>query len=280
MTFSQPVTDLIRTRVSTRTYDGRDIDPAARQALLACLAEINGSQMISGRFILTGSSAGPVDQPVKLGTYGIITGARAYVVGLIDRQNPDPLTFGRLFETIVLCATDLGLQTCWLGGTFRKSDLVRQLSLSDQEQIAAVTPVGYSKNKPRLFESAMRAAVGANHRKPWSELFFAGDRSTPLDEAAAGAYAIPLEMVRLGPSASNKQPWRVIRMGQTFHFCLCRTPGYGLASFDLQLNDLGIAQYHFEQTALESGLSGAWQVRQDYVAPSGWSYLASWIEQR
>ena len=34
-----------------------------------------------------------------------------------------------------------------------------------------------------------------------------------------------LEMVRIAPSASNKQPWRVVRDGPAWHFYCQRTPG-------------------------------------------------------
>ena len=39
-----------------------------------------------------------------------------------------------------------------------------------------------------------------------------------------------LEMVRRGPSASNKQPWRVVRAGERWHLYLQRTRGYGRAT--------------------------------------------------
>ncbi|MGB4438289.1 MAG: nitroreductase family protein [Sedimentibacter sp.] len=56
-----------------------------------------------------------------------------------------------------------------------------------------------------------------------------------------GTYGVPIEMVRLGPSASNKQPWRIIKDKNSYHFYLCRTKGYGSVNFDVQKNDLGIA---------------------------------------
>ncbi|TLN24073.1 nitroreductase, partial [bacterium] len=79
------------------------------------------------------------------------------------------------------------------------------------------------------------------------------------------AYATPLEMVRLAPSASNKQPWRILRQGRNWHFYLQRTKGYremamgrftGIA--DIQRIDMGIAMCHFELAAKDSGLCGKW----------------------
>ncbi len=279
MQFSRLVTELIRIRKSTRTFDGREPDLAAHQALLADIDAINSSQVIKGRFILTDTSDSAAGKPLKLGTYGIITGARCFLIGLVDAREKDALTFGNLFEQLILRATDLGLETCWLGGTFSKSDLARDLVLSDHEYIAAVSPVGYGKEKPRFFESVMRAVAGADKRKPWSEIFFTGDSTRPLAAADAGDYATPLEMLRLAPSASNKQPWRVVADGNRLHFYLCRTPGYGITGFDLQLNDIGIAKCHFELTAQEVGLDGRWQVLENVMGPAGWEYITSWTRQ-
>jgi hypothetical protein len=280
MLFSKPVTELIQTRVSTRTFDGRAPEPAALQILADEIAAINASGVCACRWLLVGIGADVAGQVLKLGTYGVISGARAYLIGLINADSPDALNFGRLFEQLVLRATDLGLQTCWLGGIFRKSDLLRSLQLEPNEHIAAISPLGYRQARPRLLETAMRAAVGADQRKPWSALFFNGDVSVPLSKGAAGKAATPLEMVRLGPSASNKQPWRVIMADGQLHFYLCRTPGYAgrlVSAFDLQLNDLGIAICHFELAAAEIGLPGYWEKRTGTHGPSDWEYVQSWV---
>ena len=278
MQFSQPVTELIKIRTSTRTFDGREPDEAAFQLLAADVAAINLSSACKGRFILTGS-ANASDKPLRLGTYGIITGARSFLIGLVDASEKDALTFGSLFEQLILRATDLGLQTCWLGGTFKKGDLANDLVLSEKEYIAAVTPIGYRKKKPCLLETAMRTFAGSDRRKPWQDLFFENDSTKPLTAEAAGIFATPLEMVRLGPSASNKQPWRVIRSDQTCHFFLCRSPGYGITGFDLQFNDMGIARCHFELSAYEAGLAGQWHALENVIGPAGWEYISSWVNE-
>ena len=176
----------------------------------------------------------------------------------------------------MLFATDLGLQTCWLGGTFNKGNFEQNMNLLSNEFIPIVSPVGTKKEKPRVFESAMRAVIGANKRKPWSELFFETDSLVPLNEENEGEYAVPLEMVRLGPSASNKQPWRIIKDKNVYHFFLCRTKGYGLTGFDMQKNDIGIAKCHFELSANELGLKGTWEIIKNINTPNDWEYICSW----
>lgn len=66
-------------------------------------------------------------------------------------------------------------------------------------------------------------------------------------------------MVRIAPSASNKQPWRIVMDGNNFHFFLCRNKGYGKAlGFDIQRLDIGIAMCHFESVMNELGFLGKW----------------------
>lgn len=67
-------------------------------------------------------------------------------------------------------------------------------------------------------------------------------------------------MLRLAPSASNKQPWRVLVDNEKFHFYLARNKGYGEAlGYDVQKIDIGIAMCHFELTMQELGFKGKWK---------------------
>jgi hypothetical protein len=92
--------------------------------------------------------------------------------------------------------------------------------------------------------------------------------------------------VRIAPSASNKQPWRVVKDGQYWHFYLQRTPGYRrdplkilLDLCDLQRLDMGIALCHFELTARELGLAGHWAFDAPSIPIPGprTEYIASWV---
>lgn len=279
MEFQKSVIDLIKTRKSSRSYKEIDIEDGTFQKLNDYLAKINSEAKIKARFEFAHSKDTQHETVEKLGTYGFIKGANSFLVGILDKGERDALEFGYLFEKIVLFATDLGLQTCWLGGTFKRGSFGKSLSLTESEFIPIVSPVGYEKDKPRVIESAMRVAVGADKRKPWSELFFERNSSKPLNEASAGSYAIPLEMVRLAPSASNKQPWRIVKDDKTFHFYICRTKGYGGPSYDVQKNDIGIAKCHFELSANELGQKGNWRIMENLTAPTQWEYVCSWVDE-
>ena len=95
-------------------------------------------------------------------------------------------------------------------------------------------------------------------------------------------------MVRLGPSASNKQPWRILRIGRSWHFYLQRTPNYRegflyrmFTQADLQRIDMGIAMCHFELTARELGLPGMWVNTNPGIDKLDdlTEYIVSWVEE-
>lgn len=277
MEFQRLVTELIKERTSTRTFDAKDIDKFILQKLQDYIEEINNETKIKARVIIINNGNVIGNTAKKLGTYGVISGANSFIIGVLDKDEKDALAFGYLFEKIILFATDLGLQTCWLGGTFKKSDYEQKSNLLENEFIPIISPVGIKKGKQRFLETTMRAVVGANKRKSWKELFFEEDLALPLSEHSANKYAIPIEMVRLGPSASNKQPWRIIKKKDLYHFFLCRTKGYGVMDFDMQKNDLGIAICHFELVAKELGLKGKWDKIENIIAPNDWEYVYTWI---
>lgn len=275
MTYNQSIIELIKKRTSVRTYESLPIPQEVLKTFEREMKRIQEELPIKANFHLMHTHDQQGEANKKIGTYGVITGATTYIVATLDQTETDAVAFGYFFEKVILLATDLGLDTCWLGGTFKKSDF-SQVKVSEEVYIPIVTPLGIRKQKQRVFESAMRAVVGANKRKPWEDIFFDGDCETPLTTLKAGVYQIPLEMVRLGPSASNKQPWRIIKSAGDFHFFLCRTKGYGATKFDMQLNDLGIAKFHFEQSAIEMGLLGEWHNDELVKAPNDWQYVTTW----
>jgi hypothetical protein len=96
-----------------------------------------------------------------------------------------------------------------------------------------------------------------------SDLFFDKDGLAPLSKQELGRWGDALEMVRLSPSATNKQPWRVVvdLDAEVFIFYLAHDPIYSLMKeYDIQKLDLGIAMTHFELSLQECGLSGVWDI--------------------
>lgn len=218
-------------------------------------------------------------EKVKLGTYGFISGARHFIIGKTEPIPQNFVDYGFALEWIILQLTGMHLGSCWLGGTFNRSEFAKFLQISNTEVIPAITPVGYPRKKRTLRDRLIRLGAGSKRRKAWRTLFFQEDFNHPLEKEKAGDYATTLEMVRLAPSASNRQPWRIVHSDSAFHFYLQRTPGYGKRwpPIDMQLIDMGIALCHFEFTAREVQLTGQWRSADPGLRlPDGVEYILSW----
>lgn len=276
MEFEKSIVENIKARYSCRSYDSKPLDETLVKKLQDYIEEMNAQIKTRARFQYITNDTNN-ETPVKLGTYGMIAGANNYIVGICHNGEQNCVEFGYMFEKIILFATDMNLQTCWLGGTFNRDEFTKKCNLKDNEYIAIVSPVGIKKQKPRIFDKAVRTLVGADKRKPFSELFFDNDISTPLDENNAGEYKTPLEMVRLGPSASNKQPCRIIKSDNGYNFYLNRTKAYAKGPFDMQKNDIGIAMCHFELTAKEMGLKGQWENMENRKNIVELEYISTWV---
>lgn len=126
-----------------------------------------------------------------------------------------------------------------------------------------------------------RRALKADGRRPWSELFFRADFKHPLSKEDAGDYAFSLEMLRLAPSATNSQPWRVLITDEAIHFFEKHSLGGESVGVDMQRIDVGIGICHFHLAAVERNLSGRIERRLSDLAtvavPQGLTYIASWI---
>ena len=283
--YSQPITDIIQRRYSCRTYLPVPIEEALRQQLEAFMAATQtGPFGTAVRFQLLAATDEDQTALRGLGTYGFIHGATGFIVGTMQHGPKNLEDFGFGMEQVILFATDLGLGTCWLGGTFNRSTFAARAELRAGEQMPAVTAVGHIGGRRSLMERIIRRGAGSSHRHPWSHLFFRERFDRPIAAEDAGPYALVLEMARLAPSASNKQPWRIIQEGPAWHFYLQRNPGYrGTARLgrvpDLQRADMGIAMCHWELTAREAGLRGQWVVQEPAIARPDelTEYTASWL---
>ncbi len=213
---------------------------------------------------------------------------RAFIVGAVRRAPSDLEDYGYLLEQVILYATGLGLGTCWLGGTFTRSTFVRRFGgLRRGETMPAVVSIGLHRRRRHASASASARRAAAGCRS--SELFFERQLRPAARRRCRRRRATPsaLEAVRMAPSATNKQPWRLVRDGAAWHFYLRRTKGYGKGSAlftvlriaDLQRVDLGIAMCHFELVAREHGLDGSWTVRDPGIPLPGddTEYVATWV---
>jgi nitroreductase len=285
MKFTKSVIEIIRERTSRRTYLNKVLDKNISRdlKLILELHDINSPFKSLGgnpRFKLITIPDFNPDENIKIGTYGMIKGAQEYIAGAIDKAKYDLENYGYLLEAIMLAATDLGLGTVWLGGTFKRSQFSNLIRLKEGEKIPAVTPVGYSTSR-RMKERFMRTVIRAKVRKPWEEIFFIGDFNNPLNPDEIDDYKTALEMVRIGPSAGNNQPWRILKdLGQnSYHFYVKYSEDRKLSAYNQFVRlDIGIAVCHFDLSAKELGIQGEWKIVDPLQEiPKNLKYVISWI---
>lgn len=266
------IAQLVRNRRSVRTFDGREIRREDREKLLSFIEGIDNPYGIPLEFQLLDAKEQGLTCPVVSGT-NLYVGAKARMVPHVNEA------FGYSFELLVLYAQSLGIGTVWVGGTMDRAAFERSMELRGDEIMPCVSPLGYPANSLSLRENMMRKAIKADSRMAFETLFFDGAFGVPLTEAKAGALAEPLEMVRLAPSAVNKQPWRVVVTGNAVHFYLKRAKGLADgAALDMQKIDLGIALCHFSLAAREKELDVTFAIQDPGIpADPGTEYIASYL---
>ncbi len=277
MIFTEPLEAVVGRRYSVRTYVKKPLGPQTKDEIAAYIESLSSPFPAKPSFRLV--EAEPAANGARLGTYGMIRGASVFIASGVKEGAFATEALGYEFEKLILFLTTLGLGTCWLGGTFNRAGFRKALGEPEDGLFPAISPVGYFEKKS-FRETLVRGFVHADSRKPWEELFFDGGFAAPLSKENAGAYAFPLEMVRLGPSASNKQPWRIVREAGRYHFYAYKLPGYSrVFPFDMQSIDMGIAACHFHLAAMEKGLPGSFSLDAAPALnlPENLVYRFSWL---
>lgn len=265
MNFSKPITDIIQERISHRTYTGNSLEKDLREKIMDLLENHDLKSPFTNyagkaRFKLISVTESDPKEKKKIGTYGFIKGAQDFIVGAVEKSQYGLEHYGYLMETIILFGTDIGLGTCWIGGLFNRSFFSAKISCTEDEIIPAITAIGYSTKKT-IREKIIRSFAKADKRMPWDNLFFNGNLSTPITKNEIGEYSKLLEMIHIGPSAGNKQPWRIIKITDKniFHFYTINPKDGRLLQYSkFRPLDIGIAVCHFDLTARELGLKGDW----------------------
>lgn len=272
-----PVEETVKVRSSIRTYENRGLSKDDKDKINTYMDHLSNPFSVDVTFRLLEKATSSDGE--KLGTYGVIKGAGNFIGASVADRDLALEALGYSFEKLVLYAASLGLGTCWIGGTFNRGSFSAAMNLKEGDLFPCISPIGYPIGRKRTLESLMRWASKSDQRKEWSELFFKQDFSHPLTKAEAGEYAFPLEMVRLAPSAVNKQPWRIVQDKDTYHFYLARTLKSDNVKNDIQRVDIGIAVSHFHLAALEKGMEGTFQKleKPEIQSQEQVQYIFSWI---
>jgi nitroreductase len=271
------IEEAVRKRYSVRNYKDQKIEAGIREAIESFVDSLDNPFGNKVRYYFLDN----IDtKNERLGTYGVIKGANQYIGTSIKLEPMALEAIGYELETVMLYLAHLGLGTCWLGGTFNRNEFAKAMNIDQDEIFPIITPYGYAAEKKHIKERAMRKVINADHRDEWSHLFYKKSFISPLAQEEAGDLEFPLEMVRLGPSASNKQPWRVLLRDNACHFYEYKEPGYSVIfPYDIQRVDMGIAAAHFDLAAKEKGLKGHFDTanQPELMLPDHFEYVFSWI---
>ncbi len=265
------ITEHIRNRRSVRNYDGRRLEDNIIEQLLSFGENLDNPFGIDVDIKFLDAKEHGLVCPMANGT-DIFVGGKIKYVPMAN------VAFGYSFEKFILFAQSLGVGTVWLGGTMNRPAFEEAMNLAEDEIMPCASPLGYAAKKMSIKEIMMRKAIKADERMDFEELFFDGGADKPLSRERAGQYADVLDMVRLAPSAVNKQPWRVIMLDNAFHFYLKRSKGFDhISKLDMQQVDMGIALCHFALAAKEKGISIQFLMEDPELAvDSGLEYIASY----
>lgn len=263
------VLDCVRARRSVRTFDGRALEPEDARKITEYADGVGNPYGFAIDWYLLDAKKDGLSSPVIVGT-------DVFMAGKMKRVDHAEEAFGYAFEKVVLFAQAMGVGTTWIGGTMNRSAFEKAVGLGPDEIMPCVSPLSYPAKKMSLRESMMRKGVRADSRMDFGEVFFDGEPGTPLTPEKAGELRDAFEAVRLGPSAVNKQPWRVVLRGDRAHFYECKKSSMAADGMDMQKIDLGIALCHFEAAAGESGVKTAFEIKKpELYTPADWYYIAS-----
>ena len=183
--------DAIKARHSVRAYLPKPIEPDTVSALRDIIGECNSRSGLHIQLI--------TDEPDAFGKsllahYGKFRDANNYIAIVGDKRMPrlDELT-GYYGERIVLEAQRLGLNTCWVALTYKKSCVLVD-NVDEREKLVCVISIGYGVNPD-----------GHNHRikrpdQVSHSLLPAGERPEWFERGVAAAL--------LAPTAINQQKFR------------------------------------------------------------------------
>ena len=232
--------EAVKKRISCRSYEDRFIDAETLQKLKDLIDELNAE---SGLHFQLFTSDEKGRSAVKLAAT-MFSGPVYTFAALVGGD--DPLSsekLGYYGQKLVLFATQLGLGTCWVAGTYDQKSIT--VDVPEKEKIWDVVPIGYATARIPVKQKVIRATIRRSDRKP--EEFLESDIT--YDEAPEWIRK-GIEAVLLGPSAANQQPVNIVYRDGKVSAKVWKD-GRGL-----EYNDLGIAKKQFEAGAAEAGVKG------------------------
>ena len=179
--------DIIKSRHSVRQYLDKPIEAEKKEILLEFAEKLNEKYGTSVKIFFDDADGFKnAEAP-----YGLFSGCKNYIA-LIGRSAE---TCGYVGELLCLKAQEMGLNTCFVALTYKKSSVKKKLALKKGEKLQCSVALGYGKTQ----------GVARKSKTPEDVLILKGERPENLDEVLAACL--------LAPTAINQQKFKVVCEG-------------------------------------------------------------------
>ena len=212
--------EAITVRHSVRKYIDKEIPADIVTVLQDKIAEYNKVGNLNIQLVLNETRAF-----TGMLSYGSFSGVRNYFV-MVGKKGADlDERVGYYGEQLVLLAQTLGLNTCWVGLSYRK--VPEAYNVGKDEKLACMIALGYGETQ------------GVSHKIKTIEQVSNASDLTPA------WFKRGVEAALLAPTAVNQQKFSFEYVGMSNNRHLVRAKkGFSMIGYTQM--DLGIAKYHFE----------------------------------
>ena len=212
--------EAISARHSVRKYIDKEIPADIITALQDKIAEYNKVGNLNIQLVLNETRAF-----TGMLSYGSFSGVKNYLVMVGKKGYNLDERVGYYGEQLVLLAQTLGLNTCWVGLSYRK--VPEAYNVGKDEKLACMIALGYGETQ------------GVSHKIKTVEQVSNASDLTP------SWFKRGVEAALLAPTAVNQQKFsfEYAGMKNNSHKVLAKK---GISMIGYTQMDLGIAKYHFE----------------------------------
>lgn len=215
------IRECVKMRHSVRAYEDRPIDTKAVEDLKVMIQQFNREGDMHFQLIQ--------DEPKAfsslLAKYGKFSNVKNYIAVVGRRRDDLDDKAGYYGDKLVIRCMQHGLNTCWVGGTYKKVKEV--IDVGHDEKIVAVIALGYGQTMGAIRKS----------KKP-GDVFDGKSSRISRYEDTPEWFKKGVEMALLAPTAMNRQKFTFSISGDRVKI----RSGFG----KFTKLDVGIVKYHFE----------------------------------
>ena len=215
--------EAIDARHSVRKYLDKALPADIVATLQDKIAECNAAGHLNIQLVLNETKAF-----TGLLSYGTFRGVKNYLVMVGQKSQDIDERVGYYGEQLVLLAQTLGLNTCWVGLSYRK--VPEAYHVGKDEKLVCMIALGYGETQ------------GTSHRIKSVEDVSNASSSTP------SWFRRGVEAALLAPTAVNQQKFSFEYVGESNNRHQVRAKA-GSSMLGYTQIDMGIAKYHFEIAA-------------------------------